>query len=244
VPVLVEVDGKGLMAGKQGATLPTEVYVYAFNNSNGVIEDFISQTLGFEVAKVAPVLQQSGFKFFGHLELAPGDYSVRVLVRNATTGNSGLRVVPVHVPAFAKAEAALLAPFVPEPNNRWLLVREQPRGDYQQAPYPFMNGGTPYIPSSRPVLAPGQQTQLALVGYSLAEGELQAQARVLGADGREIGPAAIQVLKREAGGKPARLLANVTTPQLPPGEYRLEVKLSGVGAAPHTSWMPFVVRGG
>jgi hypothetical protein len=107
-----------------------------------------------------------------------------------------------------------------------------------------MSGGTPYIPSSRPVLTPGKETQLALVGYSLADGELQAQARVLGADGREIGPATIHVLKREAGGKPARLLANVTPPQLSPGEYRLEVKLSTAGAATHTSWTPFVVRGG
>jgi len=163
-------------------------------------------------------------------------------VRNGTTGESGLRVVPVHVPAFATSEAALLPPFVPEAPGRWLMAREQPRGDYKQAPYPFMMAGTAYIPASRPVLAPGQETQLALVAYSLADGNLEANARVLSADGKEMGPAAIQVLKREAGGKPSRLVANVTPPKLPPGEYRLEVRLTGAGAA-HTSWTPFVVQG-
>jgi len=242
VPVLVEVDGKTLLAGKQGPTLPAELFVYAFDAA-GVIQDYLTQTVGFEVAKVQPQLLQTGFKFFGHLELPAGDYSLRVLVRNANTGESGLRIVPLHVPAFANAEAALLPPFVPEPPNRWLLTRESPRGEYKQAPYPFMLAGNPYIPSSRPVLLPGEETQLALVGYSLGEGKVEAQARVLAADGREIGPAAIQVLKREAGVEPSRLVANVTPPQLAPGEYRLEVKLSAAGAA-HTSSTPFVVRGG
>lgn len=241
VPVLIEVNGKTLLAGKQGPTLPTEVFVYAFDSA-GVIQDYITQNLAFEVAKVQQQLLASGFKFFGHLELPPGDYSVRVLVRNGTTGESGLRVVPVHVPAFATSEAALLPPFVPEAPGRWLMAREQPRGDYKQAPYPFMMAGTAYIPASRPVLAPGQETQLALVAYSLADGNLEANARVLSADGKEMGPAAIQVLKREAGGKPSRLVANVTPPKLPPGEYRLEVRLTGAGAA-HTSWTPFVVQG-
>jgi len=239
VPVVVEVDGKTLLAGKQGPTLPTELFIYAFD-ADGVIQDYLTQTVGFEVAKVQPLLMQSGFKFFGHLELPPGDYTLRALVRNGTTGESGLRIVPLHVPAFA-TEAALLPPFVPEPPNRWLLAREQPRGDYKQAPYPFMLAGNPFIPSSRPVMVPGQETQLALVGYALGDGQVEAQARVLGLDGRDLGPAAIQVLKREAG-KPARLVANVTPPKLSPGEYRLEVKLSAAGVA-HTSSTPFVVRG-
>jgi hypothetical protein len=166
-----------------------------------------------------------------------------VLVRNGTTGDTGLRILPLHVPSFADAEAVLLPPFLPEPPDRWLLAREQPRGDYQQAPYPFLIGGVPYIPSSRPVLAPGEETQLALVGYSLGEGRLEARARVLTRDGREVATAPIQVLKREAGAAPARLVANVTPPQLPPGEYRLEVRVSGQGSA-QTSSLPFLVRGG
>jgi hypothetical protein len=242
VAVLVEVGGKSLLAGKQAATLPTELYVYAFD-AHGAIQDFVNQSLAFEVAKVRPALLASGFKFFGHLELPPGDYSLRVLVRNGNTGDVGLRVVPLHVPAFAASEAVLLPPFLPEPPDRWLLAREQPRGDYQQAPYPFLLAGVPYIPSSRPVLAPEEETQVALVGYSLGDGRLEAEARVLDRNGREVAPAPIQVLKREAGAEPARLVANVTPPRLPPGEYRLEVKVSGKGPA-QTSSLPFVVGGG
>jgi VWFA-related protein len=242
VPVLVEVDGKTLLAGNKAPTLPAELYVYAFDEK-GTIQDFVNQNLAFEVAKVKAVLTTTGFKFFGHLELPPADYSLRVLVRNGNTGESGLRVVPLHVPAFAAAEAVLLPPFKPEPADRWLLAREQPRGDYKQAPFPFMIAGTPYIPSSRPVLTPGEENQLALVGYSLPDGQLRASARVLGMDGRDLGAAGIQVLKREAGGRPSRLVANVTPPQLAPGEYRLKVELSGASGASSSSTV-FVVRGG
>jgi VWFA-related protein len=237
VPLLVEVGGPSLLAGDKQANLPAEVYAYAFD-SKGAIVDFVNQRLGFEVAKVRPALLASGFKFFGHLELPPGDYTVRVLVRNGNTGDTGLRVASLHVPAFAASEAALLPPFVPEAPGRWLIVREQPRGELKNAPYPFLIAGTPYIPASRPVIAGGEETQLALVGYSLGDGKLEATARVLSAAGKEMGPATIQVLKREAGTKPARLVANVTPPRLSPGEYRLEVK---VGT--HTSSTPFVVGG-
>ena len=46
-------------------------------------------TVGLELLKVGAALQQSGLKFFGHLDLPPGDWAVRVLVRNAATGAAG-----------------------------------------------------------------------------------------------------------------------------------------------------------
>ena len=32
VPVVIEVDGTALLAGKQGPTLPAEIFVYAFDD--------------------------------------------------------------------------------------------------------------------------------------------------------------------------------------------------------------------
>ncbi|HYO12973.1 MAG TPA: VWA domain-containing protein, partial [Thermoanaerobaculia bacterium] len=59
VPVVIEVDGPGLLAGTQGATLPTEIYVYALDEG-GAIHDFLAQSFGLETAKAGPALQQSG----------------------------------------------------------------------------------------------------------------------------------------------------------------------------------------
>ncbi len=244
VPVVVEVDGAALLAGSpKGAALPAEVYVYALDATGGV-HDFLTQTVGLDLAKVEGALRQTGFKFFGHLDLLPGEYSVRVLVRNGVTGASGLRVVPVTVPAFGQARPVLLPPFFPEPPGKWLMVREAPRGDApQNVPYPFMQKDQPYIPASRPVLAPGQETAIALVGYHLGQGDLQAAARITSKDGKEAGDGEIRLLAREAG-TPDRVAATFRPPSLAPGGYWLTVRLTGAAGTVEAAAAPFAVGGG
>jgi VWFA-related protein len=242
VPVVIEVDGPALLVGKQGTTLPAEIFVYALDEA-GNVQDFLTQTMGLDLSKVQGMLQQSGLKFFGHLDLMPGRYSVRVLVRNGATGAHGLRVVPLEVPAFTQTAPVLLPPFFPEAPGKWLMVREQPRGE-QNVPYPFMLKDTPFIPSSKPVLGPGQEAQVSLVGYNLGSGEVQVRAQVLGADGKEVAPGQLQVQGRESGGAagPDRLVGTFKAPGQP-GEYTLQVTLSANGQT-DTSTARFVVKGG
>ena len=244
VPVVIEVDGPSLLAGKQGPALPAEIFVYAMDE-NGNVQDFLTQTMGLDLSKVQGTLQQSGLKFFGHLDLPPGRYSVRVLVRNGATGAHGMRVVNLEVPAFTQGTPELLPPFFPEAPGRWLMVREQPRGQQKEVPYPFMLKDQPYIPSSLPVIGPGQDTAVSLVGYNLGSGDVQVQAQIFGADGKEVGPGQIQVTGRESGGAggPDRMAATFKAPNLQPGEYTLRVTLSA-GGQTDTSFARFVVKGG
>jgi len=243
VPVLIEVDGPTLMAGKQGTTLPTEIFVYAMDQ-NGSVQDYLTQTLGLDLGKIAGALKQSGLKFFGHLDLPPGKYTVRTLVRNGATGAYGLRVIPLEVPAFAQAGPVLLPPFFPEAPGKWLMIREQVQGPQPNIPYPFMLKDQPYIPASMPVLGAGQEAQVSLVGYNLGAGDVQIKTQVFGADGREVAPGEIKVLGRESGGAngPDRLVATFRAPALQPGEYTLRVTLSAGGQA-DTSSARFVVKG-
>jgi VWFA-related protein len=232
VPILIEVDGADLIAGTPAnAKLPAEIYAYALEPS-GTVRDFVSQTIGLDLAKVAPALRQSGLKFFGHLDLPPGDYSLRVLVRNGATGASTMRVVPLQVP---------------EPQGKWLVVREAPRPDDRQVPYPFMVGEEPYIPASLPVLAPGQEARMSLVGYNLGAGQLRIESKVLTHDGQDLGEADLKVLSREAGGAtpgitPDRLLTSFKPSRLQPGEYLLLVTLTDAQGRSESSSTPFVVR--
>ena len=245
VPVVIEVDGPRLLGGARTGTLPAEVYVYAMD-SNGAVRDHVTQTIGLDLNKVEPALRQSGLKFFGHLDLPPGDYSLRVLVRNGLTGASALKTVAVQVPAFTLSPHVLLPPFFPEPAGKWLVVREAANKDDRQVAYPFMMGEEPFIPASLPVLSPGQEARLSLVGYNLGQGDLRMESRILSQDGREVGPAEIRVEKREAGGPaaPDRLTATFRPAQLAPGEYLLLVTVKGPDGAGGTSTAPFVVEAG
>lgn len=241
VPVLVEVDGPTLVDGLQGNALPAELYVYALD-AQGTVRDYVAQTMGLDLAKVGETVRKTGLKFFGHLDLAPGDYSLRILVRNGSTGAVSLRAVPVQVPAFADGQAVLLPPLFPEPAGKWLIAREAPTRWKQDMPYPFLLREQPYIPAALPVLAPGAEAELTLVTYNLT-GALQAKTRVLAADGRELGKGQLRLIGRESSA-PERLLVAFRPPQLAPGEYRLEITLTDGGGTTRTSSAPFVVGKG
>ncbi|MES1242051.1 MAG: VWA domain-containing protein [Acidobacteriota bacterium] len=231
VPVLVEVDGESLLAGVDGWSVPVEIYGYAFD-AQGQARDYFSQTLGLDLLKTGAALKQNGLKFFGHLDLPPGDWSVRVLVRNAATGAAGLRTVSVHVPEPGPGSPVLLPAFFPEPPGRWLMVREaRPEEGVE---YPFLSGGTPYIPASLPRLSPGREAPVALVAYHLPPGEVQAEARLRTVEGRDAGEGHLRVLGREAGADGAERLSATFEPPagLAPGEYTLLVTLTdGAGGA-------------
>jgi VWFA-related protein len=244
VPVVIEVDGATLLAGKQDAKLPVEIYIYALDQ-NGSIQDFLTQTIGLDLTKVDAPLRQSGLKFFGHVDLAPGTYSVRTLVRNGTTGATGLRVTALKVPAYASGEAALLPALFQEAPGRWVPVRENPKQGQPPPPYPFMLKEQPYIPASRPVLTPGQDSRLVLVGYNLKPGDWKAQVRVVAADGKEMPGGAFKVVDKEvgSGAGPSRLLATFQPPALPPGNYSLRVTLTDGAGQAETSTAQFAVGG-
>jgi VWFA-related protein len=129
VPVVIEIDGPSLLHLHKGDDVPVEIYVYAVDGK-GKVGDFLTQTLSLDLLKVETKLLQAGLKFYGHLELPPGSYKARVLVRNGRTGAHGLRVLPLEVPAGAPAAASgpVLPPsFYPDPRGPWLLVRETSR---------------------------------------------------------------------------------------------------------------------
>lgn len=246
VPVLIEVDGPGLQQGVTGFRLPVDVYAYAFDDQ-GRVRDFFSQAVGLDLLKVGATLQKNGLKFFGHLDLPPGEWSVRVLVRNGATGAMGLKVTTVHVPQFVPGEPVLLPAFFPEPRDRWLVIREAPRQGDRTVPYPFMAGEEPFIPASQPVLAAGEPAKVTLVGYHLKPGEVQAEARILTADGREAGSAEIANLQRlPASGDGSDRLegAFAAPPGLQPGEYMLMVVVTDSAGGSETSVAPFVVKEG
>jgi VWFA-related protein len=242
VPVLVEVDGASLLAGQEGWSVPVEIYGYAFD-PEGQARDYFSQTLGLELLKTGAKLKEGGLKFFGHLDLPAGDWSVRVLVRNSATGASGIRTVSVHVPEFGPGSPVLLPAFFPEPPGRWLMVREaRPE---EGIAYPFLTGETPYIPASLPRLTPGQESAVSLVAYHLPPGEVQAEARIRTADGRDAGEGRLRVLERQSGTDGSDRLRAVFEPPsgLTPGEYTLLVTLTAASGGPRSSAAAFSVGG-
>lgn len=221
VPVLVEIDGPSLLAGLNEAAVPTEIYGYAIGE-DGAIRDFFTQLLSLDVAKVGDALRRSGFKFWGHLELPPGSYSLRVVVRNGATGASAVRVASVEVPEGS--ESLLLPPFVPEPQGKWLLGRE-PMPEGKEYPYPFLLDADAIIPAAVPRLTANSQERIALAGYGLGGAELGARAELRAADGSTVDGVELRLEGRAAGGAFERLSATLALGAVPAGAYDLVVSV-------------------
>jgi VWFA-related protein len=239
VPVVVEVDGPSLLAGTAAGKLPAEIYVYALDKE-GAVHGYMAQTVGLDLAKVGAGLRQSGIKLVGYLDLPPGEYRLRSLVRNGATGATTVHSLPLSVPAFTEGGPVLLPPFFPEPAGRWLTVSAAVRAGQKERPYPFLAGEEPYVPAVQPVLVPGQESRLSLLVYNLGAGAVRVRAKVFGADGKEVSGGHIKLLEHKAG-PPDRLLAAYQPPQLPPGTYRLEVALTDGGGASRSSSTSFRV---
>lgn len=229
VPLIIEVQGKPLLAGHEEDQLAVEFYAYA-SDDREEMRDFFTQRVSVDLAKMREPLRRTGLKYYGHLELRPGDYLLRVLVRNAQTGRTGVATAPLQVPAFRTAEPTLLPPFFLEEPGSWFLVREREGESVESKTvvYPFTVNGEPYVPAARPAVPQGGDAELCLVAYNLDDGNLTLDGRVLSATGGEVRGGSLHLVERTATGIRGldKLLASFRTDGLDPGGYTLEVSLT------------------
>lgn len=242
VPILIEIDGPTLLSGLDGETAGIEIYVYAIAG-DGSVGGYLTQTMGLDVSKVRPALEASGLKFFGDMELPPGDYSLRVLVRDAQNGRSSTRTLSLEVPEFGSGAPTLAMPLFPEPGGKWLMVQESAGSDARtDRPYPFVLGETSYIPAAKPVMGRNGSTQFIVLGYNLGGDTVPLETHFLNGAGETIEGPTISFVSRGQGASPdsTQLVLQLEANGLAPGEYRLVAGLTG---QERTTSIPFVVEG-
>ena len=132
VPIVLELPGAGLFAGDKAETVGVQIYAYAADAA-GTLADYVVSEAMLDLAKVRPMLEAGGIKFYGTLYLAPGDYRIHVLACDAATGRAGVFSSDVRVPAIPGGAATVLPPFFPEPAGRWVMVRANPRAGRSDA---------------------------------------------------------------------------------------------------------------
>ncbi len=250
VPVILEVGGKSLLAGQPTDLLRLELYIYA-TNRRGEMRDFVTQVVSFDLQQTRGAMAATGVKYYGHLDLVPDDYLLRVLVRNSDTGRTAVVSQDLLVPPFEQQQPGVLPPFFLEPPNRWFMVREQGENQGSLAErtsvvYPFTLDGVPFVPMARPTLTPGEASELCLVAYNLGEGSLRVDAVVKGDEGQAVEGGVFSLLERTLTGIDGvdKLRASFDPENLAPGSYALEVAVTNtVTGAVETGKIPFEVAG-
>ncbi len=232
VPVILEIDGPSLLQGHEGSRADVEIYVYVTDRRDEM-RDFFTQKLTLDLEKGGDLIRQRGVKYYGHLDVGPGSYLVRTLVRNSTTGRAGVQTIEVEVPEYGEGSPVLLPPFFIEPSGSWLLVREPARqGSGDSVVYPFTMGGRPYVPAARPVVRDDEPWPLCLVAYNLWSGDFAIESRVVDAQGAPQEGGRLHGIERTVTGLEGvdKLSAMFLPEDLEAGSYFLEIDVQN----PHT----------
>ncbi|HEV2064809.1 MAG TPA: hypothetical protein VGS00_09720, partial [Thermoanaerobaculia bacterium] len=228
VPVIVEIPGDRLLARHDQPLMNLDVFLYAVNRA-GTTLDSMHQPIGVDLAKAREALQKGGIKFYGVLRLPPGDYTLRVLVRDAESGRFGVTVNAISVPEPAAPFA--LPPFFLDQGKQWIMVKARPRGaDEEKAEYPFAIGGEAFVPAALAGVKSGESTQVCLIAYNFESSAtpLDYSGRILGVDGKPHGKVSLELVKASEKGEregARKLLLRFRPSGLDPGRYALAVTL-------------------
>jgi Flp pilus assembly protein TadD len=108
----LRMDGPALLAGQTRDILRIEASLYALGSGGGV-QSSLLETIEIDLSSLRGAVEGSGVDLLGSLDLRPGTYSLRMLVRNLDTGRLGVRTLPLAVPDPASLEAS--PPLSPPP---------------------------------------------------------------------------------------------------------------------------------
>ena len=246
IPVLIEVSGPELLVGEQGSEAAAEMYVYAYD-AQGTLRDYFTQIVHIDLGINRDRLEKGGLRYEGQLTLLPGDYRVRALVRNGSTGRMGLAAETIHVPDFSEKTPYLARPVFMESSADGIFVRGRSGAAAGMIETPSLPVAPPdLVPAAVPEVRSGSPTQLSVVAYYFGESQtLKIGAQVLSEAGRPLAEGAIRVIGQSSADPDGKrvLMVSFTPEQLSPGIYALRVFLhDGVTGKSGTSSAPFRVR--
>lgn len=233
VPMLVEIDGQALATGARQGLLRGELYVYALD-ADGSVEGYLRHGMTVDLGQVGSALASSGLKFFGHLDLPAGRYTLRTLLRLADRGAHGVVATPLTVPEFS-AGPAILPPLAPETPGRWVMMREAMAEGESPPPYPFMASGQPFIPAAAPRFPRKAEIRWVVATHGLAA-DARLSARILDPGGREVLSEFDLGQGEEDPGRPGvrRFVLSLDPDGWASGAYTVEVR-SGGSSGPNPS---------
>lgn len=229
VPVIVEVDGRGLLATKQGNAVSAAIYVYAIDAAGSVL-DYVAQPMQLDLAQVEAKLKQESLKLAGDLLLPAGVYRIRVLVRAGQGGDYWLGEVPLTVPDFSAPGVAALPPLLPEPMTKGLVVRASGSAEKTKGlPFPFMLKQEFFLPDAQPSVAPRGEVTFCWMAYNLTPGgSIEVSGSLVGPDGQAVAGSTARLIERTASDTPGldRLVVAVSSGSAGPGDYTLRLRLA------------------
>ena len=145
VPVVIELAGESLVKEGDQGVVTADLYVYAFDMQN-TVRDFLQQRVGVDLVKNGERLQGGVLRYVSTLELPPGKYMLKALVRVDESGRIGLTRRAIEV-ADTKIAATFLNPAntglniaAPARSEVAVVAFSTPRQRYGPVTHPTLRG--------------------------------------------------------------------------------------------------------
>jgi VWFA-related protein len=167
----LEINGQDLL-GAATSAIPVHVFIYAFDE-HGIVRDRVDERISMNPAKSTSAMRENGIKYFATLALPPGHYAIRALVALPDPRKRGFVRTDLIVPE--PGAPSVSAPLFFDKPGQWALLKGVQRDD---ASYPFMLDGGPFVPSATPLLQPAASTGFALFLYNATAEEMMIRATV------------------------------------------------------------------
>ncbi len=167
VPVVLEIHGTSLIAHAKNSRATADVFIYAFDGE-GIVRDAVHQRMTLDLNQLADRLRASGVRFYGTLDLLPGRYVIKTLVRVLETEQRGYGRTELDVPRTG--DVAVTRPLFFAEAGDWVMVKAA--GEDPAAPYPFVLGTDPFIPSASATLRRGEPRLFTVFVYNAVREEL------------------------------------------------------------------------
>jgi VWFA-related protein len=217
-----------------GEPIELEFYGYAVAN-DGAVRDHFAQSLRLDAARADPHDRARGVSAFASLDVPAGRYTVRLMVREARSGRSAVRILDVNVPPYDSESAFVLPPMVLDEADHWLRLELEGGGSGPVAGG-FRLDGEPFVPRASFEVQPGGRERLVLMVFDpeLAgdpAADIEIGSSLTASDGRPVQAGRLRVERVSEDGDGRRTFVFSYQPDaVADGDYTLKIRLGEAGA--------------
>jgi hypothetical protein len=240
LPVVLEIDGPGLLAGARDRKLTLQVYGYVLDAQGRIIDAFTASP-ALDLDKLGPSLKANGLELLTVFKAPEGTADLRFLVRDALSDRSAsLRVLarPQEAPHGWQISPPLV---MNDPASR-LVVPVASRAN-PELDLPFRVGQRAFTPDVDAVLTNGAPLEVCVMARPPRGPSLEILADLLGTGGKTLpletsGP--VRLVKDRDGA--FRIVLTLKPSSVPAGDYALRVTLRDESGEEAFSEQPVTVR--
>lgn len=219
---------------KAGTATALEFYAYAVGE-DGSVKDHLAQLAQVDPAKADPDDRARGISLYGTLHVPAGSYTLRLVVRERDSGQSGAQFVDVVVPPYDPRAGVLLPPLLMDDFGSWLSL-EMGRSRTEENPFPFQMEGRPFLPRADFTVRGGEPARMVLIAYEPElrgdpASDVQIWSSLKDRDGAQRAPGLLRIdrVDRADDGRRTYLIGYTPANGLEVGDYTLRVGLGEAG---------------